>query len=468
MFIRKGMGVFIVCFAAVLLSSCGGGSPSSTSSPAPSSQASVFTIGTDAPLASVVSCQITVTGITIFNGTTNVSVLSQPQVIDFAQFNGLHQLVDLSSVPTGTYTSATVTIASPVIGYINVNPPPHPPTASTINGTLSESSVTVNFAQPFVLQSSDLAGLRMEFDLRQSIQTDTNGQVTGAINPVFEMQLLNSTAAGVSIDDFHAGVVGVTGGNTFTVQGPHGRQWQVSTDSNTIFDDPDLPISSFTTNTIVSLTGTLDPVTHAIDASEVEVISNDKFYLGGLLTYVNPASPQPATQADIYVREELPAIPGISDGQIESLSLNGSEIYRIGHIDLPLTTLLFNNTLMAPGQRVDIGGPLTTSNGTDTLTVHRVILRRQGQAGSWVPGSTAVQSGNMGSFQLNDVWTAGILLPSPLTVLTTNDTNFINLSGLGALTGAGPIQIRVVGFTLINQGTGQPVMVARSVEQLGS
>jgi hypothetical protein len=292
--------------------------------------------------------------------------------------------------------------------------------------------------------------------------------VTGAINPVFEMQLLNSTAAGVSIDDFHAGVVGVTGGNTFTVQGPHGRQWQVSTDSNTIFDDPDLPISSFTTNTIVSLTGTLDPVTHAIDASEVEVISNDKFYLGGLLTYVNPASPQPATQADIYVREELPAIPGISDGQIESLSLNGSEIYRIGHIDLPLTTLLFNNTLMAPGQRVDIGGPLTTSNGTDTLTVHRVILRRQGQAGSWVPGSTAVQSGNMGSFQLNDVWTAGILLPSPLTVLTTNDTNFINLSGLGALTGAGPIQIRVVGFTLINQGTGQPVMVARSVEQLGS
>jgi len=47
-------------------------------------------------------------------------------------------------------------------------------------------------------------------------------------------------------------------------------------------------------------------------------------------------------------------------------------------------------------------------------------------------------------------------------------TNFINLSGLGALTGDGPIQIRVVGFILINQTTGQPVMVARSVEQLSS
>jgi hypothetical protein len=242
----------------------------------------------------------------------------------------------------------------------------------------------------------------------------------------------------------------------------------VTTGDSTVFDDPDLPISSFTTNTIVSLTGTIDPVSHAIDASEVEIISNDKFYLGGLLTSIRPTSPQPATQADIYVREELPAIPGLSDGQIETLDLNGSEHYRIGNINLPLTTLLFNNTLLTPGQRVDVGGALTTSNGTDTLTVHRVILRRQGQSGSWVPGSTIVQSGNAGSFQLTDDWTAGILLPAPLTVLTTSDTNFINLNGLGSLSGTGSIPIRVVGFILINQANGQPVMVARSVEQLSS
>src|ERR1700735_1486549 len=462
---RKGMGVFASLFAAIFLSSCSGSM--STSSPAPSDQASVFTVGTDAPLPSVVSCQIMVTGITIFNGTTNVSVLSTPQVVDFAQFNGLHQLLDLSSVPNGTYTSATVTLASPVMRHINVNPP-NPPTASTINGSLSVSSVTVNFPQPFVLQASDLVGLRMEFYLRQSIQTDGNGQVTGVVSPTFEMNLLNSTDAAVSIDDFHAGVIGVTGGNTFTVQGPHGRQWQVTTNDTTVFDDPDLPISSFTTNTIVSLTGTLDPVSHAIDASEVEIISNDKFYLGGLLTSIRPASPQPATQADLYVREELPAIPGLSDGQIETLNLNGSERYRIGNINLPLTTLLFSNTLLAPGQRVDIGGTLTTTNGEDTLTVHRVILRRQGQSGSWVPGSTVVQSGNAGSFQFSDDWTAGILLPAPLTVLTTNETNFINLNGLGSRSGATAIPIRVVGFVLVNQATGQPVMVARSVEELGS
>jgi hypothetical protein len=196
-------------------------------------------------------------------------------------------------------------------------------------------------------------------------------------------------------------------------------------------------------------------------------MSNDDFFMGGLLTSIRPST-GPATAADLYVRELLPAVNGVSDGQIETLALNGSEKYMIEHINLPLTTLLFNNSELAAGQRVAIGGALTTSNGTSTLTVHRVVLRRQGQAGAWVPGSTMIQNGNAGTFQLNDNWTAGVLLPSPLTVITTNDTNFINLSGLSALQGTQPLSIRVVGFILVNQATGQPVMVARSVEELAS
>ena len=44
--------------------------------------------------------------------------------------------------------------------------------------------------------------------------------------------------------------------------------------------------------------------------------------------------------------------------------------------------------------------------------------------GTWVPGSTVIQNGNAGSFQLNDQAPAGILLPSPLTVLTAAQTVF--------------------------------------------
>ena len=167
----KAIGVFLALCAALGLSSCGG----TNSATAPQvGSASIYTIGTDAPLPSVVSCEINVTGINLNNGGTAVSVLSQPAIVDFAQLSGLHQLLDLTAVPTGTYTSATITIASPVIGFIDTSVTP--PTINTINGTLTQSTVTVNFAQPVVVTNADLFGLRMEFDLRQSLQTDQNGR----------------------------------------------------------------------------------------------------------------------------------------------------------------------------------------------------------------------------------------------------------------------------------------------------
>lgn len=455
-------GVFAALLCAIGLVSCGGGSNSMQ----PGNQqqsASIFTVGTDASLPSVVACEVTVTGVTVFNGTTNVSVLNAPQVVDFAALSGLHQLLDLSSVPPGTYTSATITLANPTISFIDTTQ--NPPAITNLNGTLSQSSATSTFASPFVLSDGDLVGLRIHFDLYQSLQTDANKQITGVINPTVDMELLNADDANVSIDDFRAGVVGVTGPNSFTVQGPAGRQWNVEANDATVFDDPAETISNFTTNTIVEVSGQLDPVTHDIDASEIEVLSTDGFYLGGLFTSIRPPS-GPATEADLFVRAELPAINGIEDGQIFTLDLNGSEQYRIGHADPAITALIFNNSALAAGQRVGIGGKLTTTNGVPDLTVHRVVLHRQGQQGTWVPGSTVIASNNAGSFSLIDNWTDGVLLPSPLTVITTNNTDFDNLSGLSALSGNSPIPLRVVGLVLVNPATGQPVFVARRVEEL--
>lgn len=459
----KLTGVFFAMFGILWLAGCSTGM---NQLPSPQTKtANVFTVGTDAPLPSVVSCDVTITGVTLFDGTNNIPVMTaMPQTIDFAKLSGLHQLMDLNAVPTGTYSSATVTLSTATIGYLDTSVTP--PVVNTMNGTLNQSSVTVQFAQPFVLNDNDLVGLRMELDLRKSILTDANGNFTGQINPTFHMRLLAADDAQVSIDDFRVGFVGSDGSNSFTVQGPLGRHWTVQTDANTAWDDPNDPVSSFTTNTILEISGKLDPVTKDIDASEVEVVSNDGFVLGGLFTYISPASPQPATTADLYVRSELPDITGIQPGQIEALTLNGAENYRIANIRNPLTSLLFSNTLLAAGQRVDVGGKLDTSTNPPTLTPHRVVLRRQGQFGAWVVGSTAVQSGNAGTFQLSDQSTAGILLPNPLTIITTNDTIFINLSGLSALTGSNALPVRVVGFVLVDSQTNQPVMIARSVEEL--
>ena len=61
---------------------------------------------------------------------------------------------------------------------------------------------------------------------------------------------------------------------------------------------------------------------------------------------------------------------------------------------------------------------------------------------------------------------AGILLPQPLTVMTTNQTNFIGVSGLSGLSSAGAVPLRIVGYVLINSQTGSAVLVATAVEEL--
>ncbi len=91
---------------------------------------------------------------------------------------------------------------------------------------------------------------------------------------------------------------------------------------------------------------------------------------------------------------------------VTTVTLSGSEVYRVGWIPQFLTALLFNNSSLSAGQHVEVGGVLQTVNGVTTLVPHRIVLARQGQAGTWVPGSTKISTGNNGSFQLADNSTA--------------------------------------------------------------
>jgi hypothetical protein len=61
---------------------------------------------------------------------------------------------------------------------------------SAVNGTFNpttssptQTTVTVNFPSAMVVGSNGLAGLRMDFDIRQSVLVDGNGNVTGVVNP---------------------------------------------------------------------------------------------------------------------------------------------------------------------------------------------------------------------------------------------------------------------------------------------
>jgi hypothetical protein len=465
----KWLNALSVLALVALASGCGGGSSSSTTTSTPQS-GSVFVNGTDAPLPSVLSFQVDITGMTVSDGTNPpVSVLNGTQTVDFARLNGLHTLLDLNTIPMGTYTTVNVTLANPQIGYLNVtNPqttPPTRPTITTLNGTttpavtLTQSSVTIPLSSPLTVNAGDIIGLSFDFDLRQSIQVDQNGQFTGVVNPTLDLKAITPSDSDAYIDEFDAGVVS-TGTSSFMIQGPHGHQFTVNVNDQTEWENGE-GLSNLTSTSIVEISGTLDRTSGAILADTVAILSQDSFFAGGLITFVDPATGT-ANDFDLYARNVLPSGTGFQSGQISTINLTGNEKYFVYWWHNKFTNLFFNSSLLVAGQHVSVGGPF--SNGA--VTVKRVVLRHEGHNGAWVVGSTNVGAS---TFQFNSLGLAGVLFNGPVTVYCTPFTEFRGgLTGIGDLTGSAAIPLRVVGLVLKDPISGQPVFVARRVEKLAN
>src|SRR5580698_3297423 len=123
-----GLRVFLMIGIAACVAGCSSGSGSAPgSATTPAQSGSVYVLGTDAPLPSVVSFAVSLQSITLSNGSaTPVSILNGAQTVDFARFNGLNTLLDFNSIPAGTYTTATITLGSATLGYLNTAPPAAP------------------------------------------------------------------------------------------------------------------------------------------------------------------------------------------------------------------------------------------------------------------------------------------------------------------------------------------------------
>ena len=419
-----------------------------------------FVVGTDAPAAGVVSFTVQLNSITATDANNNqVSLLSGTPTVDFARFNGLQTLIDLNDVPVGTYSNITITLGSGTIGYLNTKPRLR---AHDRNGTgnLHDNAPSrCRSPLPLVVSQTGPVGLHFDFDLYKSVQV-TNGQITGQVTPTFNINVVTPSSPGAYIDEFDAAVVSVdASGESFQIDGPHGRQFTVNVTGQTEFDNGE-NLGDLTTSSIVEVSGILDRADSTIDADEVAILSQNGFYAAGQVTYVQPSS-GPATDFDLYVRGLLPTTTGLTLGQIAQVDLTGNENYFIYWMHNPLTQFLFNSSSLLPGQHVSIGGPASGAANPQAVTTKRVVLRHWGFNGQVVPGS--VNTGN-DTFQMNVTGFAGLLVPGTVTVYA-GDAVFRN--GLNNVTDASnAASIRVVGLLIKNPTSGQPVILAHYVDLL--
>jgi hypothetical protein len=448
--------------ATFLAVGCSGTSPTTTTTTNPNTVTGpAFVVGTDAPLASVTSFSVQIVSVDAIDTSGNsVSLVSGEPTVDFARFNGLQTLLDMNDVPVGTYTKVAITLGPATIGYLNTQAG-SAPTIQTEPATLSQPTVNITLATPLVIAQTAPVGLHMDFDLRKSIQLDSNGQITGQVTPTFDVNAVGPSDSGAYIDEFDAAVVSVNAtAQSFVIQGPHGRNFTVNVNGSTEWENNET-INSLTTSSIIELSGTLDRADATIDADDVAILSQSAFYAAGQVTYVQPASGA-ASSFDLYVRALLPTTTGLSLGQIAQVNLSGTEKFFIYRFHNPLTEFLFNSSALLPGQHVSIGGPATGATNPQAVTVNRVVLRNWGFNGTVVAGSVN-QSGNTFQMQVNGF--AGILIPQTVTVYVAAPTIFRD--GFTAMTSVqGGQNVRVVGLLLKDPISGQTVLLAHYVDEL--
>jgi len=305
------------------------------------------------------------------------------------------------------------------------------------------------------------AGLRVDFDLSKSIETDSSGQITGHVTPTFNVSTVSNTDAHGYIDEFLAAVVSVNaGGQSFVVQGPHGEQFTINVNGQTEWEGND-SLSSLSTSSIVQLSGMIDAADQTMDADDVDIVSQSGFFAGGQVTYVQPASGA-ATSFDLYVNSVLPATTGISLGQLAQVDLTGSEKFSIYWMHNQLAQFLFNNSQLVAGQSVAIGGPASGAANPQAVAVNRVSLRHWGFEGTVVANSI---NSSQNTFQMNISGFAGVLVPEPVTVYIAGKSEF--RGGFNAMTDlTSSANVRVVGLLLKNPASGQVVLLAHYVDDM--
>jgi Domain of unknown function (DUF4382) len=447
---------------ALTFAGCNGVSNSSSTA---QNKAQVFVTGEDAPVSSVVAFNITINSITLNNGTTAAQVLSTPTSVDFGQLIGLRSLLGFNTVAPGTYTSATFIFAAnnpvPSVNYVDMTT--NPPSIGTATGTLSNPTVTVAFptTAPLVVGSNGLAGLHMDFDLRQSLAMDGNGNLiinngTIAVTPVLDVMAVSASDALGQITEFIGNVVSVnTAGNSFVMQGPYGFQETIDVDTNTLYNGSNT-LSSLMANGIVCVEGTVQ-ADGSILAAGVEQITTDKAFISGRILAVNPGP-----VVTMFVGEELGTSATIPSDSVYTVDLSQVSQYDICFIDNWFTNELFSASSLVVGQRIFVGGTYQSN----AFSPDMVSLRRQGVIGSLVANSVNIVSGNQGNYQMQNDLLMSYSAGGPFNVYTGAQTVFVNVNGLTGLQAAGTANLVSSGLVFYNPNTSKPVVLAGRVRVL--
>lgn len=420
---RFGRALILMMAVAVALAAVGCGGGGSSAPPGgggggggTGSTSTQVKIG-DAPADRVMAFEVTVGPITMTptSGTT-VTVLSTTRRLELTHLSGTNEPLALLKVPQGSYTSATLTVASPEVVFIN-----NLGQIVKLQPAFSQS-VTVNFSPTFTVGASAPV-VNIDLNVANALTFDGNGNITGVNISASSFALSTSTVAGQNEQEFEngeledtTGTVASVSGSTFVLTLGTGVSLTFATDANTSFNDgATLATMSGTLVTVEGVTKS-DGTLYAKEVEGVEAAGGAE--MEGLISHVTG---NPATQLTITADDGSGS--GMDDTKVGSnftidVSGAGYKVHK-GNIDnsgiggLPSPPEFpFDASTVHAGQRVEI--ETHTSISGNSLVAEKVKLKQQS-----VTGTVSALSGSA---------------PTTFTLTVPADSAFAMLSGKTTLT----------------------------------
>lgn len=440
----------------VLTLSCGGNnmSPQPPSPQSGSPTGSVAILAGDSPPCDVVSFTVTISSaiLTPEGGGQPVPVINNPVTLDFAALMDFFTMLNLASVPTGTYNQLSLTLSNPQITILDTTKSPPATVTSTPNVT--NLNVTINLDPPLEVTTNGAVALNIDFKLRKSVSVDAQGQVT--VNPVLQARLQTTPDHEdhnklEDDEDLHGLVetaktaptstTNFTG--SFTVQTENGNMPTVEVTAATHFEGVS-GLSALTPMSFVEVEAFVDEngniVAKSVEVEEQEDQARAAFV--GLITAANRDSSNTVTSFTLFIRSEQPDETACAPPHTNlTVNVTSQTEYKITAEGVNRAGLAFNASALGVGQRVVVHGvcvpaaPPPAPAGPPTVTAASVFLRLQTLLGNLAAHPPApffaASDDKTGGFTLNP--RCSIFSGQPITVFTFAETAFADVPGLNEL-----------------------------------
>jgi len=407
-------------------------------------------------------------------GTTpiNPSSVSAPEIkLNLGCLRDFTTVLNISPANVGTYDYAYFTLSGPqLIFYDPTILPPSPPT-NTAELTINPlKNIQVPIIPPLVITKGQASVIQIDFDMLhmiESITTDpTNGKVDVTGTPEITVTpILAAGSAGQGFGElndlvgFVRSVTILPPGNTSLYDGSFTLQLLSDSISGPPLVTVNLNSSSqlygfsqlnqLVTDSFMEVDAYIDVdgnfVATSVEDEYPEDPSSNTLALIGPVTSVTRDANGNATSFNLWARDVEPNDPSaVAPDTIPVVNVSSSTLYQYSSRSVNFASLPFGPGNITVGQEVIVHGVVTPPKAGSapgapplptTVAAMKVYDKLQSIQGSFNSLLQAANDDKTGAFVFTPCPT--LFQGTPTLVLTSNQTTFVNVSGLSSLSGNG-------------------------------